>query len=176
MELIKIIGNTLLHRGKIFKIVQRKVEYPQGNQASYDILVHGGAVTILPLDQQNNIWFISQYRPAADRMILELPAGTLEKNEDLMECAHRELREEIGMAASKMIKIGEFYLAPGYSTEYMYVFLARELSSNPLPQDEDEYIEIEKYSLNDAYKMIGSGKLLDAKSLAAMALAKDHLF
>jgi ADP-ribose pyrophosphatase len=81
---------------------------------------------MVPVDAQGNLWFVRQYRHAAGKWLLELPAGTLEDGEDIESCAHRELREEIGMAAGKVQKIGEFYIAPGYSTEFLHIY-----SENP---------------------------------------------
>ena len=90
-------------------------------------------------------------------------------------CARREVREEIGMSAGRLEKIGEFYLAPGYSTEYMYVFLATELSPDPLQPDEDEFLSVESIPLEQLLRMAESGKIMDSKSLAALFLARPYL-
>ncbi len=90
-------------------------------------------------------------------------------------CAAREIREETGMAAGLLEKIGEFYLAPGYSTEFMAVFIARELRPSPLAPDADEFLQLERIPLDKALKMAEQGQLLDAKSLAALFVARPHL-
>ena len=116
--------------------------------------------------------------PALDRgrvLLLELPAGTLEEGEEPSVCAAREIREETGFAAGKLEKIGEFYLAPGYSTEFMVVFLATELTYDPLEADADEFLSVEKISVKDALEMAEQGKMPDAKSLAALLLARPRL-
>jgi len=114
-------------------------------------------------------------RHAAGQDLLELPAGTRDGAEPYEECAAREIREETGMEAGRLEKIGEFYLAPGYSTEFMTVFLATDLKYNPLDPDEDEILSIEKIPVKEAVETALSGKLPDAKSLAALLLAKSHL-
>jgi ADP-ribose pyrophosphatase len=106
---------------------------------------------------------------------LELPAGTLEPGEPPEACAHREIREETGQAADKLVKLGEFFLAPGYSTEYMYVFLATDLRTDPLPGDRDEFIRVEAYPVAEVFKMIERGEIQDAKTLAALMLARRWL-
>jgi ADP-ribose pyrophosphatase len=119
--------------------------------------------------------FVRQYRHAAEQDLLELPAGTRDREEPFEECAAREIREETGMEAGRLQKIGEFYLVPGYSTELMAVFLATELKENPLQADEDEFLQVEKIPLKDAFEMAERGKILDAKSLAALLLVRSHL-
>jgi ADP-ribose pyrophosphatase len=107
--------------------------------------------------------------------LLELPAGTRHDQEPFEECAAREIREETGMEAGRLEKLGEFYLVPGYSTEYMAVFLATQLSENPLQADEDEFLQVEKISWKKAMEMAADGKIQDAKSLAALFLARPYV-
>jgi ADP-ribose pyrophosphatase len=104
-----------------------------------------------------------------------LPAGTRDGNESFEKCAARETREEIGMEAGTLTKVGEFYLAPGYSTEFMAVFLAEDLKHNPLDPDADEFLSTEKIPAKKAIEMAERGEVSDAKSLAALFLAKPHL-
>src|SRR5262249_26461330 len=136
---------------------------------------HGGSVVLLPIDAEGNLLFVRQYRHAAGRELLELPAGTREADEPYEECAAREIREETGMQAETLVRIGSFYLAPGDSTEYMGVFLATGLKHNPLDPDEDEFLQVEKMPVREAYAMAERGDLPDSKSLAALLLAEPHL-
>jgi ADP-ribose pyrophosphatase len=106
---------------------------------------------------------------------LELPAGTLEENEDPALCAAREIREETGMAAGKMTKLGDFFLAPGYSSEYMHVYLMTELYSAPLKQDEDEFLRTEAIPVDTVWEMIRTNQIHDGKTLACLMLAKEYL-
>src|SRR5215510_11217741 len=132
-ELIK--SETIL-QGRAFKIRRDYVKIPNGQEITLEIIEHGGSVVILAVDDEGNIRFVRKYRHATGQDILELPAGTRDGNEPYEECAAREIREETGMEAGKLEKIGEFFLAPGYSTEFMAVFLATGLKHNPLHANE----------------------------------------
>ena len=140
-----------------------------------EIVEHGGSVVIVPIDEHGNVLFVRQYRHAAGGDLLELPAGTRNGQEPHEECAAREIREETGMQAGKLYRVGDFYLAPGYSTEFMAVFLATELIHNPLPGDDDEFLQVETIPVRDVMGFFERGEAPDAKSLAAWLLAKPHL-
>ncbi|UCE00390.1 MAG: NUDIX hydrolase [Chloroflexota bacterium] len=164
-----------LYRGKAFDVRRDLVLLPDGKTTSVDIVVHPGAVTLIPINSDGKLLFVRQYRHAVGRMLLELPAGTLDAGEKPEDCALREIREETGMSASRLEKVGEFFLVPGYSTEYMYIYLASGLQSAPLPGDEDEFITVEAVDLARIPELISKGDLRDAKSLAALFLAKPYL-
>jgi ADP-ribose pyrophosphatase len=172
---IKTIESRYIYTGKVFKLRQDQVRLPEGQIAELDIIEHHGAVVIVPVDEVGQIWFIRQYRHPTGGVLLEMPAGTLEPQEDIEACALREVREEIGMSAGSLRKIGEFFIAPGYSTEYLHIFLAKDLKPDPLPGDVDELITVEKIPSDRAYQMAARGDTLDAKTLAALLLLKNYL-
>jgi len=161
--------------GKVFDVRKDRVRMPDGKLVDLDIVEHNRSVSMVPLDERGRIWFVRQYRHPAGRELLELPAGVIEEDEPPIESAQREIREEIGMAAGSLEEIGRFYLAPGYSTEYMYVYLATKLSAAPLEQDEDEFITLEKIPLEEAMQMAAEGEFEDAKTLAALLLTRRYL-
>lgn len=171
----KTIHSENIYHGRAFSVRRDEIKLPDGNTAHRDIIDHGGAVTILPLDSDGHIWFVRQYRHAAGVEILELPAGMLEEGEPPEMCARRETREEVGMAAGHLLKIGEFYLAPGYSTEYMHVYLATDLFPSPLPGDEDEFLSVESIPIAQVFEMAKTGIFRDAKTLAALLLVQPFL-
>ena len=171
-ELIK--SETIL-QGRVFKVKRDTLKTPDGGETKLDIIEHSGSVVLLPVDNEGNMLFVRQYRHAAGVDLLELPAGTRNGEEPFEECAAREVREETGLEAGQLNKIGEFYLVPGYSTEFMAVFLATELKENPLQADEDEFLEVEKIPLKQALEMAEQGQIQDAKSLAALRLGRSHL-
>jgi ADP-ribose pyrophosphatase len=171
----KGLNSKSIYHGRVFNLRQDQVRLPNGQTVDLDIVEHPGAVVLVPLDDENHLWFVRQYRHAAATVLLELPAGTIEPGEDLEICALRELREEIGMAADRIQKIGEFYMAPGYSTEYLTIFLATDLRSDPLPTDEDEFLQVERIPVDQAYSLAEGGQLRDAKSLAALILARPYI-
>ena len=167
-ELIK--SETLL-QGRTFKVRRDTLRTPDGRETRLEIVDHGGSIVVIPVDDENNVLFVRQYRHAAKADLLELPAGTRDGDEPYEECAAREVREETGMEAGKLQKLGEFYLAPGYSTEFMAVFLATDLKENPLEADEDEFLDVERIPVEKAIEMAQHGSIPDAKSLAALMLA-----
>jgi ADP-ribose pyrophosphatase len=169
------IHSQKIYQGRAFNVRRDEVRLPDGNSTQLDIVEHSGAITILPLDADGNIWFVRQYRHAAGDTLLELPAGTLEPGEPPENAARREIREEIGMAADTLTLLGEFFLAPGYSTEYMYVYLATGLYPSPLKQDADEFLSIEKIPASHVPQLVAEGSLRDAKSLVSLYLGRDRL-
>jgi ADP-ribose pyrophosphatase len=173
---IEVIARETVYHGRAFNVRRDEVRLQNQNIAHLDIIEHIGAVTILPLDADGRIIFVRQYRHAAGKELLELPAGTLDVGELPENCALREIREETGFAAGKLLQVGEFFLAPGYSTEFMTVFLATELHPSPLPGDEDEFITIEPIPIEQAYSLALNGELQDGKSLAALLLARPYIF
>jgi ADP-ribose pyrophosphatase len=171
----ELLHSELVYPGRAFTIRCDTLRLPDGRQAKLDIVEHVGSVVILPIDEAGNLLFVRQYRHAAGLDLLELPAGTLEPGEAPEVCARREMREETGMAARNMQALGGFYLAPGYSTEYMHVFLATDLHFAPLEADLDEFLSVEKVPIAQALEMPAAGFMPDAKSLAAFYLARPAL-
>lgn len=131
----EIIRSEKIYHGRVFNVRCDQVSLPNGKSVELDIVEHPGAVVLVPVDDQGNLWFVRQYRHAAQVELLELPAGSLEPDELPEACALREVREEIGMAAGHIEKIGDFYMAPGYSTEFLHIYLATDLRPAPLTAD-----------------------------------------
>lgn len=171
----ELLRSEILMKGRAFAIRRDHLKTPDGRETKVEIIEHGGSVVIIPVDENGNMLLVRQYRHATGQDLLELPAGTLDGGENPEICAAREIREETGMAAGKLKKLGDFYLAPGYSTEFMVVFLATDLSHNPLEADADEFLSMEAVPVTEAIKMAERGEMPDAKSLAALFLAKPSL-
>lgn len=160
-----------MYSGVAFDVQRDQIRFPDGTLKQRDIVIHPPAVTILPIDDESNIWFIRQFRHPVGVSLLELPAGVMDAGETPEAAARRELQEEIGMCPGELTLIGEFYLAPGYSTEHMYAFLARSLTPDPLKADDDEFIEIEKIPISSLTRKNIAGICRDAKTLAVLFLA-----
>ena len=175
MPTFELLKTETLLQGRAFKIRRDTLKTPDGRETKFDIVEHGGSVVIVPVDADGNILFVRQYRHAAGMDMLELPAGTRDGDEPFADCAAREIREETGMEAGKLIHVGSFYLAPGYSTEYMGVFFATDLKHNPLEADDDEFLSVEKVPVKEALAMAERGEMPDAKSLAALLMARSYL-
>ena len=171
----ELIDSERIFEGRVFTIRRDNLRTPDGRTTKFDIVEHHGSVVIVPVDEEGNLLLVRQYRHAAVDNLLELPAGVLELNEEPALSAARELREETGMAAKNLVELGKFYLAPGYSTELMTVFLATNLYINPLDPDADEFLEVEKIPLAEALSIAEAGKMPDAKTLAALLMVRPRL-
>ncbi len=168
----RVLKSEAIYQGRALSLRVDEVEYAPGCSTRLEIVEHIEAVVILPLDQDRQVWFVRQYRHAAGRELLELPAGILPPGEPPADGARRELREETGMTAGSLEPLLSFWLAPGYSTEYMYVFLATDLSPAPLAQDEDEVITVEKVPLPQALQMVEANeRVRDAKTILTLQAA-----
>jgi len=167
----QLLNRTVVYTGKVFSVAQHEVRLPDGRPNAYDLVEHNNAVTILPLGEQGSIIFVRQYRLGAKGDLLELPAGVLHDGEDPALGASREVREETGFAAGQLTPLGGFFMAPGYSTEYMHVFLAAALTHDPLPQDDDEFLQVERIPAAQALDMARRGEFQDGKTLVALMLA-----
>jgi ADP-ribose pyrophosphatase len=170
-----LLRSETVYTGRVFALRRDEVSVPEGKTTWLDIVAHPGATTMIPIDAEGRIWFVRQYRHAAGRLLLELPAGTLNPGESHDVCAAREIREEIGMGAGSLRHIGGFFLAPGYSTEYLHIYLATDLFPDPGQRDEDEFIDIVRLSIADAYALASTGQIHDGKTLAALLLAMPML-
>ena len=172
---MKLINSKTIYQGKVFDVHQDQIQFPDGEQHQIDLIQHLPSVTMLPVDEKGQIWFVRQYRHPAGRYLLELPAGVMDPDELPEVSALRELREEIGMGAKNLERMAGFYLAPGYSTEYMHVFWASDLYPARLPGDPDERIEMVKIPLKKIKQSIENGDIQDSKSLSALFLAQERL-
>lgn len=162
------VERETLYRGRIITLRKDMLQVEGRPPQKWEIVVHPGAVVIIPITSEGNILLVSQWRRAIEKIILELPAGTLEKNEDPLVCAGRELQEETGFKAASIIPLGGFYSAPGFCTEYLHLFIAEDLEESPLQADEDEGIDVVSVSLEDALRMIDDDTISDAKTIAGI--------
>ncbi len=166
----KTLKSDNIYDGKILKLDVETVLLPNNNTTKREIVRHPGAVAILPINYDNEIYFVKQYRKALDMELLEVPAGKLEKNEIPYECALRELQEEIGFAAKNLTLLGSFYSSPGFSNEIIYIYKAEDLTPSKLTADEDEFINVVKLSAEESVKMLSKGLIKDAKTAVALSL------
>lgn len=175
METPTLLQRTYVFDGRVFRVRQDRIRMPDGREVTMDIVEHRGAVAMLPVDEQGRIWFVWQYRHAIEKVILEIPAGTLEEGENPLLCAQRELREEIGFQAASWALLGKIYPAPGYTSEHIYIYLAQDLTPAPLARDGDELLEPVAYAWPQVRAMLEKGEIEDAKTLVALLLAQGYL-
>lgn len=170
-----IINSQRLYDGRIVVLDLLDVRLPNGEQSRREVVRHPGAVAVVPLDADGSVILVRQYRIAADRVMLEIPAGTLDPGEPAATCAERELQEEAGLRPGRLDSLGGIFAAPGYTTEYIHLFLATELSASSLEMDDDEFIEVVRLPFDEALRMIDDGEIDDSKTVAGLLRAARHL-
>jgi ADP-ribose pyrophosphatase len=171
-----VIERRTLYRGKYMTFETDRIVRSDGLESARDLVIHPGAVAILPLDEHGRLLCVRQFRVATGGAMLEIPAGTLDVSEDgIVEdpevAAHRELEEETGYRAGSMERLGGFWSAPGFSTEYLTLYLATDLRpahENRLGPDEDERLELARIDWRDAVAAVEAGLVEDAKSVAGI--------
>lgn len=169
----RTLESKLLHDGKYLKFLRDEVELPNGNRTYRNIVRHQGAVAIIPIFSDNRIILVSQYRYAAGKTLLEIPAGTLEPGETPVNCAIRELIEETGYRAGHMEMLLSCYMAPGYSSEIIHFFLAEDLIKVGKKTSIDEEIAIKVLKKEEITKMINNNKIQDAKTIIGISILKN---
>jgi len=165
------IESNEVFSGRLVKLRVDRVRLPNGREATSEVVVHRGAVAVVPLTAQDNVVMVRQFRQAAGEVLLEIPAGTLEPDENPDQCADRELREEIGYKAGEMTLMFRSYLAPGYSSEMLHTYLARGLVKVSAHRDADEFIEVVEVPLDEAMELIREGTIKDAKTICGILMA-----
>lgn len=169
------IDSTVHFEGRLVRIEVDRVRLADGNESRREVVRHGGAVVVVPVTDDGRLLLVRQFRYPTGEVLLELPAGTLEANEDPAECAHRELEEETGHRAGGLKRVGEFYSAPGFCDELLYCFVATGLQPDGEAEgDADERIEVGAIPIDDLAALIVNGEIRDAKTLAALMLARVH--
>jgi len=176
-ELPQLLKQRLFHKGRKFNFEVNRLRLPNKSEGEWECIRHPGGALAVPVTAEGKLVLVRQYRFAIQGRILEFPAGTLEANEDPQETIKREIEEETGYSAQKWRKLGEFFLAPGYSDEIIYAFLAQDLEKleTPPKQDEDEDIETVLLTPEELEIAILQGEPVDAKSISSFFLARPFL-
>ncbi|MDR2345628.1 MAG: NUDIX hydrolase [Planctomycetaceae bacterium] len=157
--------SDILFTSRVFKVVKRFITGRSGNKLERHIVIHPGAVVILPILNDNRVVLIRQHRVSVENELIELPAGTMEFKEEPIVTARRELVEETGYAAESMSHVMSFFSSPGFIKEEMHLFLANGLIAGPTAMEDGEKIETLIVSLEEAMKMISNGEICDAKTI-----------
>ncbi len=167
MSIEKLLDSKTVYEGRMINLRVDSIELPSGRQTTREIVEHRDSVVIVPVDN-HNILLVRQYRSALGKVLIELPAGKTESNEHHLQTAHRELREETGYNARDMEYLGGFYAGPGYSTEYLHLYLATDLVALNEHPDDDEIMDVFSVPIPEIPGMIGKGDICDAKSVAGL--------
>jgi ADP-ribose pyrophosphatase len=168
----RTVASRQAYAGRLISLRVDEVELDNGRRATREIVEHPGAVAILAFNPADELVLVRQYRKAAERLTLEIPAGTLGTGEDPYDCAVRELREETGFAAHTLTRVCSFYTAVGFCTELMHLFVATDLSAGDQATEDDESIEVVTMPVATAMERIGDGAIVDAKTVAGVFWAE----
>ena len=171
----EVLSTRTVYTGRIFDVTVDRVRLPHGREADLEIVRHEGSVVLIPIASDGRVLLVRQYRHAVGRFLWELPAGSLETDEDVAAAAARECQEELGLIADHLERLHTFFPTPGFCTEAMTYFKATGLrtpgAGDPVAhQDEDESIEVGSFSTAEVRQMIDAGEIADLKTLAALVL------
>jgi ADP-ribose pyrophosphatase len=171
----KVVSSDHIFEGKILSLRVDTLREPDGRTYTRETITYGKAVVLVPVGPAGRLLMVRQYRHAARRWMLELPAGGVDDlDASPADAAVRELREETGYRGT-VVEIGGFFLAPGYSDEYQHIFAATDLVEDPLEADEDEDLTLQRVGFDDALRLVAAGEICDAKSVAALLLYLRHI-
>ena len=168
----RALDSTRVYDGRIIAVRVDTVALPNGGRAVREVVEHRPSVVVVPVDTRANVLLVRQYRYPVGLDLLEAPAGMVEDSETAEECAQRELREETGYGAGELRPLGGFWLSPGFCTEFMHAFLARDLVHSRLEPDDDEDLTVVRLPLSDAVSLIRKGEIQDAKTICALLLVE----
>jgi ADP-ribose pyrophosphatase len=165
----KVKESNIIFNGHVFDIKVDKIEYNSGNEGVREVILHNGGAVVLPVTDKGKIVLVKQYRYPFDEWMFELPAGKLEKNEDPLTCATRELTEETGYTSHKISFLGKIYTSPGFCDEILYIYLAEHLiAGNHAREEGEDGMEVFEFTLNEVNKMITEGKIVDGKTISGV--------
>ena len=169
----EVISTESIYKGRIFEVSLDSIR-EDGTEYKREIISHNGSAVIVPVFANETVALVKQYRHAAGKYLWEIPAGSLEKGEDAKEGAARELEEEIGVTAKNIEKLSEFYVSPGFLSEKMFVFMATDLTETAQNLEDDELIEVKRFTFAEAFEMIRSNEIEDAKTIVGLILAANR--
>lgn len=166
----KTLHTEEIYSGKIISLQLQDVELPNGKTSKREIIKHPGAVAVVAVTDENKIVMVEQYRKALERTIVEIPAGKLEKGEEPSVCARRELEEETGYECESIELLVSFYTSPGFADEIVHLYVAKGLKQkeNAAAPDEDEFVNLEELTLEEALQYMKEQKIYDAKTVYAV--------
>ena len=164
----RVLESRRIYDGRIVNLRVDQVAFDDGRVGQREVVEHSQAVAIVAVADDGRILLVRQFRLPIGRVMLEVPAGGLDADEEPEAAAQRELQEETGYRAARLERLGGFWVAPGYCTEYIHVYLAEGLTESRLAADEDERIEVEALSLGDALALVDRGEIDDAKSICGL--------
>ena len=174
MDEIKTLSSRLIYEGRAVKLRVDTVKMPDGRETTREVVEHSDCVAIVAIDADDRVLLVEQFREPVEKALLEIPAGGIDPGEDPVTTVCRELREETGYLPRKVERLGGFYSAPGYSSEYLYLYLATDLVHRPLHAEDTANIRLVRVPVTQVPALIASGSICDAKSIAGLLTFLDY--
>ena len=172
----KLKKSNVLYKGKAFDLKVDEIEYESGNKGVREVAVHPGGAVVVPVTDTGKVILVTQFRYPFQKVLMEVPAGKLEAGEDPMKCAERELEEETGFRTGKIEKLAEIYTAPGYCTEILHIYTARNLTAGNQNREEGELgMQIHEFTLDEIEDKIAKGEIVDGKTICSIYHLKNIL-
>ncbi len=171
----KTLSSQLIYDGRVVKLRVDTVSMPSGRETTREIVEHSDCVAIVAIDGNNNILLVKQFRKSVEKELLEIPAGGIEAGEDPVATVRREMQEETGYLPQKVERLGGFYSSPGFCTEYLYLYLATDLTPSPLQAEDTESIKLVRVPISQIPSLIASGSICDTKSIAGLLTYSSRL-
>jgi len=171
----KTLSSQLIYDGRALKLRVDTVQMANGRETTREIVEHSDCIAIIAIDADNNVLLVKQFRKPVEKELLEIPAGGIDHGEDPEASVRRELREETGYLPQKMVRLGGFYSAPGYCSEYLHLYLATDLVPSQLFAEDTEEISLVRVPVTQIPGLITSGKICDAKSIAGLLTYLEYL-
>ncbi len=171
----RTVATERIYDGRVVALERRNVTMADGRRVQREVVLHAPVVAIVPVDEHGRVLLVRQWRTPVERELLEVPAGGVDGGESPEEAVQRELQEEVGVRAGEVVRLAGLWVAPGYCTEHITVYLARDLAPSRLEGDEDEAIVVVPLPLADALAAVASGEICDAKSVIGLLLAAQRL-
>jgi ADP-ribose pyrophosphatase len=170
----KTLSSKIVFEGRAVKLRVDTIQMPDGRQTTREIVEHGACIAVVAVDNDNNVLLVRQYRDAVGKELLEIPAGGVDPGEDVEAAVKREMQEETGFLPRKLVNLGGYYLAPGYSTEYLHLYLAEDLIPGRLVAEDTEGITVVKVPVSQIPIVLASGKISDGKSIAGLYMFLEY--
>jgi ADP-ribose pyrophosphatase len=172
----KIVKSEVIFSGKVFNTIVNQIEYNSGNKAIREVAEHPGGAVVVPVTSDGKIVMVTQHRFPMNKVLLELPAGKLNKDEYPFVCAVRELEEETGYKSDNVKELGSIYTTPGYSSEKLWIYLAKDLKPGSHNREEGEAgMEVFEFSLKEVEEKIYSGEIIDGKTICGIYLVRNSI-
>ncbi len=170
----KTLSSRTIYDGRAVKLRVDNVQLPGGRKTTREIVEHADCVAIIAVDADDNVLLVKQFRTPVEKELLEIPAGGIDQGEDAETAVRREMQEETGYMPGRVERLGGFYSAPGYCTEYLHLYLATDLTQSQLHAEDTESIEVVRMPVREIHTLLTSGRICDAKSIAGLSTYLEY--